>query len=151
MAQKMGNEHLGERWLLMDHADNRRFFQAHDNGVHYRRDRRYAPRLPGKTSFTEELVRSKHCDDCFLALLGNDGNLHLAALDVEDRREPALLGSAGKIRGAFVAGALGLDRSDADAHRALAEGYLFAARGEDLPVRALGRLTVDTEGSNHAE
>jgi hypothetical protein len=40
----MGNEHLGKRWLLMDHADNRRFFQAHDDGVHYRRDRRYAPR-----------------------------------------------------------------------------------------------------------
>ena len=51
----------------------------------------------------------------------------------------------------LVAGALGLDRSDADAHRALAEGYLFPARGEDLPVRALGRLTVDTEGGNHAE
>src|ERR1700724_1981868 len=84
-SQKMGNEHPGERWLLMDHADNRRFFQAHDNGVHYRRDRRYAPRLPGKTSFTEELVRSKNCDDCFLALLRNDGDLHLASLDVEDR------------------------------------------------------------------
>jgi hypothetical protein len=24
-AQKMGNEHLGERWFLMDHADNGRF------------------------------------------------------------------------------------------------------------------------------
>src|ERR1700731_4798266 len=83
--QKMGNENLGERWLPMDHADNRRFFQGHDDGVHYRRDRRYAPRLPGKTSFTEELVRSKYCDDGFLALLRNHGDLHLAALDVEDR------------------------------------------------------------------
>ena len=27
-AQKMGNEHLGERWLLMDHAENSRFFQS---------------------------------------------------------------------------------------------------------------------------
>jgi len=33
----------------------------------------------------------------------------------------------------LLAGALGLDRSDEDAHRALARGYLFAARAEDLP------------------
>src|SRR3984893_9032340 len=92
MAQKMRNENLGERWLPMDHADNRRFFQAHDDGVHYRRDRRYPPRLPGKTSFTEELVRSKHCDDGFLALLRNHGDLHLAALDVEDRIRRVSLG-----------------------------------------------------------
>src|ERR1700737_2302298 len=84
-SQKVGNEHLGERWLLTDHADNRRFFQAHDDGVRHRRGRRYALRLPGKTSFTEEIIRSKHCDDGFLALLRNDGDLHLTALDVEDR------------------------------------------------------------------
>ena len=84
-GQKMGNEHPGERWLLMNYADNRRFFQAHDDGVGHRRDRRYAPRLPGKTSFPEEIVRSKHCDDGFLALLRNDGDLHLASLDIEDR------------------------------------------------------------------
>src|ERR1700731_975293 len=84
-SQKMGNEHLGERWFLMDHAENSRFFQPHDDGVRHRRDRRYAPRLPGKTSFTDELVRSKNCDDCFLALLRNVGYLDLASLDVEDR------------------------------------------------------------------
>ena len=83
--QKMGNEHPGERWLLLDHPDNSRFFQAHDDRFGHRRDRRYALRLPGKTSFTEEIVRSKHCDDGFLALLRNDGDLHLASLDVEDR------------------------------------------------------------------
>src|ERR1700731_3947749 len=54
-------------------------------GISHRRDRRYALRLPSKTSFTEELVRSMNCDDCFLALLRNDGDLHLASLDVEDR------------------------------------------------------------------
>jgi hypothetical protein len=68
----MGNEHLGERWFLMDHAENSRFFQPHDDGVRHRRDRRYALRLPGQTSFSEEIVRSKNCDDCFLALLRND-------------------------------------------------------------------------------
>jgi hypothetical protein len=84
-TQKMGNEHLGERWFPMDHADNGRFFQSHDDGVRHRRDRRYAVRLPSQTSFTEEIVRSKNCDDGFLALLRNDGDLHFAALDVEDR------------------------------------------------------------------
>lgn len=43
----------------------------------------------------------------------------------------------------LLAGALGLDRSDEDAHRALASGYLFAARGEDLPQRGSNRLTID--------
>src|SRR6476660_1566540 len=55
-SQKMGNEHPGERRLLLDQADNRRFFQAHDDRVRHRRDRRYAPHLPGKTSFAEEIV-----------------------------------------------------------------------------------------------
>ena len=49
-----------------------------------RRDRRDALRLSGKASFTEEFVRPKNCDDGFLALLRNDGDLHLALLDVED-------------------------------------------------------------------
>src|ERR1700730_9291544 len=83
--QKMGNEHLGERRFLLNHAENSRFLQSHDDGASHRRDRRYALRLPVKTSFTEELVRSMNCDDCFLALLRNDGDLHLASLDVEDR------------------------------------------------------------------
>jgi hypothetical protein len=30
----------------MDHADNSRFFQAQDDGVHHRQDRRYALRYP---------------------------------------------------------------------------------------------------------
>ena len=31
-AKKMRYEQLGERWFLMDHAENRRFFQPHDDG-----------------------------------------------------------------------------------------------------------------------
>ena len=84
-AEQMGNEHLGECGFLMDHADNGRLFQSHDNGVRHGRDRRDALRLPGKTSLAEEFVRSKDGDDGFLALLGNDGELHLALLDVKDR------------------------------------------------------------------
>ena len=53
--------------------------------VRHGRDRRYTLRLPGKTSFAEEFVRSQDRDDGFFALLGNDGDLHLALLDIEDR------------------------------------------------------------------
>ena len=93
----MGDEHLGERRLLMDHADNRRFLQSHDDGVRHRCDRRYAPRLPGQTSFTEEVVRTKKCDDGFLALLRNDSDLHLAVLEEEDRIRRVSLGKDGLV------------------------------------------------------
>jgi hypothetical protein len=46
--------------------------------------RRAAQRLSGKISLTEEIVRSKNCDNCFLLKLRNDGDLHFAFLDVED-------------------------------------------------------------------
>jgi hypothetical protein len=81
----MGNEHLGECGFLMDHPDDGGFFQPHDDGVRQRRDRRYPLHLPGQTSFSEELVRTQNCDDGFLALLRNDGDLRLAFLDIEDR------------------------------------------------------------------
>jgi hypothetical protein len=51
-AQKMGNEHLGERRFLVDHADDRRFFQPHDETFRHGRRRRYPLRLPGETAFT---------------------------------------------------------------------------------------------------
>src|SRR5450631_1414974 len=94
-AKKMRNEHLGERGFLMDHADNSRFLQSHDDGVRHRRDRRYALHLPSQTSFTEEFVRSKNCDDGFLTVLRNDGDLHLAFLDKEDRIRRISLGKDG--------------------------------------------------------
>jgi hypothetical protein len=88
----MGDEHLGERWFPMDHADNRRFLQSHDDGVRHGRDRRYALHLPHQTSFTKEIIRSKKCDDGFLALFRNDGDLNFAFLDVEDRIRGVSLG-----------------------------------------------------------
>src|SRR5579862_856037 len=81
----MRNEFLGECRFLMDHADDSRFLQPRDDGVRHGRDCRDTPRLPGKTSLAEELVRSKNGDDGFLALLGNNGELHFALLDVKDR------------------------------------------------------------------
>ena len=69
----------------MDHLDNSRFFQSSDDGVCHGRNRRYTLRLPSKTSLAEKLVRPKNCDNRLLALLGNDRELRLAFLDVEDR------------------------------------------------------------------
>src|ERR1700730_15148934 len=83
-AQKMSNEHLGERgssWITRTIAA----FSSRtmtDSVIVATVAIRY---LPGKTSFTEKFVRSKNCNDCFLALLRNDSGLHLAFLDVEDR------------------------------------------------------------------
>src|SRR5436190_10328771 len=81
----MRNEHLGERWFLMDHADNRCFFQSYHDRFHHRRGRRDPLLLPGKTCFTEEFVWPKNCNDCFLSLVGNNGALGLPFLNVEDR------------------------------------------------------------------
>src|SRR5665213_4031502 len=80
----MGNEHFGECRFFVDHLDDRRLFQPHDDAVRHGRDGCYALRLPGKTSFAEKLTRSKDCDDCFLTLLRNDGELDLALLHVKD-------------------------------------------------------------------
>jgi hypothetical protein len=40
--------------------------------------------VSGKASLAEELVCPKNGDDRFLALLGYDGELHFALLDVKD-------------------------------------------------------------------
>jgi hypothetical protein len=38
-----------------------------------------------QTSFAKKVTRSEDCNDRFLALLGNDGELDLALLDVKNR------------------------------------------------------------------
>src|SRR5580700_10749567 len=84
-AQKMSDEHLGESRLAMDQADDGRILQADDDGVRHGRDRRHPLHLSAKTSLAEEFLRSQDCDDGFFALLRNDGDLHLALPDIEDR------------------------------------------------------------------
>ena len=91
-AQKMRNEHFGECRFLVNHPDNSRLFQPRDDGVRHDRDRRDTLHLPSEASFAEELIRSKNGDDRFLALLGNDGELRLAFLNVEDRIARVALG-----------------------------------------------------------
>ena len=53
-------------------------------GVRHRLDGCHAARLPGKAALAEEIVRAENCDHRFLALLGNNGDLDLALLNIED-------------------------------------------------------------------
>src|ERR1700722_14561807 len=80
----MSNEHFGECRLVVDHLDDRRLFQSHDDAVRHGRDGRYAPRLPGKTPFAEKLTWPKNRNDGFLPLLRNDGELDLTLLHIKD-------------------------------------------------------------------
>jgi hypothetical protein len=68
----MGDEHFGERRFLMDHPNDADFLQPDDDRIRHGRDRRHAPRLSGKTSFTEEVLGAKNGHHGFLALLRND-------------------------------------------------------------------------------
>jgi hypothetical protein len=42
-----------------------------------------AQRMAIQTSFAKKVAGSQDCDDCLLALLGNDGELDFALLDVK--------------------------------------------------------------------
>jgi hypothetical protein len=84
-SQEVGDEHLGKGRFVMDHSDNGSLVQPHDGGFDHRGNGRYALRLTGKAGFTEEFVRINYGDDGLFALLGNDSDLDLALLDVEDR------------------------------------------------------------------
>ena len=61
------------------------FFQPHDVTVGHGHRGRHAPRLPGQAGLAAEFVRPQYRDDDFLALLGDDSELHLALLYIEDR------------------------------------------------------------------
>ena len=93
----MADKHLGEGRLLVKHAHNGRLVQPHNGGVRHRGDRRNSPRLTSEAPFAEEVIRSKDCDDRFFALLRNDGDLHLALLDKENRVRRLALGKNGPI------------------------------------------------------
>ena len=68
------------------------FCSRDDDGFRNSHGRCYPPRLPGQTSFSEEIVRTKNCDDGFIALFQNDCDLRLAFLDVENRIRGISLG-----------------------------------------------------------
>ena len=69
----------------MEHANHGLLLKPHDLAVRHRRRRRDALLLPGQASFAAKFVRSKNCDNSFFALLGKDGDLDLALLNVKNR------------------------------------------------------------------
>jgi hypothetical protein len=83
--EKVGNEHFRECRLLVDHADDGRAFQSYDDAFGHRLGGRYPARLAGQASFTEKFVIPKKCDDGFLALERNDGDLDSAFFNIEHR------------------------------------------------------------------
>src|ERR1700730_9228845 len=56
-SQKMPDEHLGKRWLLVEDANYGDLLQPHDLAFCHRHGCRDAPRLPGQASFAAEFVR----------------------------------------------------------------------------------------------
>jgi hypothetical protein len=68
----------------VDQTDYTRFFQPHDRTLCYCGGAGHAHRLAGQTSFAKEVAGAQDRDDRFFALLGNDGKLELACLNVED-------------------------------------------------------------------
>src|ERR1700730_1504035 len=81
----MGHEPLGKFWLVVEKANHGCFLDPHDCGCLHCCGCRHAPGLPGQASLAAEIAGSEDCNDRFFPLLGNHGELHFAALDVENR------------------------------------------------------------------
>jgi hypothetical protein len=79
-------------WLLTYQAYKNQFLQVRGDRVRHRLCiSRSPPRLPGKPTFSEEIVPSKKSGDGFLALRRCDGELHIAAPHDESRiTQPAV-------------------------------------------------------------
>jgi hypothetical protein len=67
------------------------FSDARNQALIDRRSRCDAQRMTVQTSFAKKVVRFQNTYDCFLATLGNDGELDLAPLDVKNRVRLATL------------------------------------------------------------
>ena len=68
----------------MQHLDHGRLGDPQDLGLDQRRCRRQVERLPRKGSLAHEIAHAQKRDDGRLALLGQDGDLHLAFPDLVD-------------------------------------------------------------------
>ena len=88
----MGEKPIRERVLLVEQADHLLLLDDED-GARARRDgRRHPKRLSRQGPLTEEVARSQHRHDRFLAGVGNDAELHTARLDVKDAVAGVTLG-----------------------------------------------------------
>ncbi len=69
----------------MDHAGDVYLCYSHDHAFRHGGDCCQTQRLSGQAPFPKEIAGSQKCDHGFLALLGDDGLLDPAALNVENR------------------------------------------------------------------
>src|SRR3984893_8916521 len=83
--QQIRHEQFGKVRLVMNGGDHDRFLYASNHTFIGGSGGCDAQRMAIQTSFAKKVAGSQDCDDCFLALLGNDRELDLALLDVENR------------------------------------------------------------------
>src|SRR5260370_28930328 len=69
----------------MNGGDHGRLLQASNHAFIDRPRCCDTQRMAIQTSFAKKMTWSQDCNDCFLALLGNDGEFDLALLDVQHR------------------------------------------------------------------
>ena len=83
-GQQVRDKQLGKRRFFVDHARDVRLRYSRDHAVRQCGDGRQAERLSGQAALAEEIARPQKCDYGFLALLGDDGLLDLATVNVEN-------------------------------------------------------------------
>jgi len=90
--QQIRHEPLGKLWLVMEHADDRRFVEPHDGAFCHCRGCRQAQWLARQTALANEIPLPMDCDNGFLPLFGDNADLDLALLNVKDRIGGVALG-----------------------------------------------------------
>jgi len=83
-GQQIRGEQGRKGGLGVEHVDHRGLLDPHQHAVGVRCGRRDAQGLPGQAALPEESLGLEDGDHRFFALRGDDGELHLPALDVED-------------------------------------------------------------------
>src|SRR5450759_3454367 len=79
----MLNELVGERVLAVKRFHHCRFLDSQNIAIGDRGRRLHAERLTSKATLSQKLALTQYADRCFLASLRDDGEFHLAILDVK--------------------------------------------------------------------
>jgi hypothetical protein len=84
-SQQMAHEQFGKVTFIANGSEHRRLFQARDHAFIECSRRSGASRLAVQTRFAEKVSCSQNCNDRVLAVLGDNGELDLALLNVKNR------------------------------------------------------------------
>ena len=83
--KKIGQKLFGKHRLSMEQFDHHALFDANNRALLIGASRGHTDRLPRQTALAEETGLRQNGNYCFFAALRYDCELHLTALDVEDR------------------------------------------------------------------